>query len=73
MDSLVKAKVNAFNLGKAEIDAINKGKTGSLAVRDLDDLIAPADVVASEFMETLAVIVPRYRPAPLPADALVGT
>ena len=74
MDSLVKAKVNAFNLGKAEIDSINKGKTGSLMVRDLEDLIPPADIVDSEFMETLAVILPKYRDwQPIPADNLVGT
>lgn len=60
-DNLVKAKMNAFYQSKAELDSFNKVKTGSLVVRDLSDLLDGVDLVAgSEFMQTLAVIVPKY-------------
>lgn len=59
-DQLVKSKMNAFYQAKGEIDAINKSKTGSLLSRDLTASLEGKDLVAgSEFMETLAVIVPR--------------
>lgn len=60
-DNLVKAKMNAFYQNKSELDSLNKSKTGSLMVRDLTELLDGVDLVAgSEFMQTLAVIVPKY-------------
>jgi len=59
LDNLVKAKMTLFSQSKAEIDAVQRGKSGSLAVRDLSDLINDKDLVDSEFMETMAVVVPR--------------
>lgn len=59
-DNLVKAKMNAFYQGKSELDSVNKSKTGSLVVRDLSELLDGVDMVAgSEFMQTLAVVVPK--------------
>jgi len=62
MDGLIKSKMNAFYAAKGELDTFQKGKTGSLVIRDLSDLMATEhldEVAGSEFMETLAVVVPR--------------
>lgn len=62
MDNLVKAKMNAFYQAKGEIDAQVKSKSGSLAVRDLSDILSGLDATAgSEFMETLAMVIPKYQ------------
>lgn len=59
-DQLVKSKMNAFYQTKGEMDAVSKSRTGSLLTRELGELLEGRDQVpGSEFMETLAVIVPK--------------
>ncbi|KAI3518085.1 hypothetical protein L1887_06467 [Cichorium endivia] len=45
---------------RSQLNAINKKQTGSLAVRDLSNLVKPEDILTSEHLVTLIAIVPKY-------------
>ncbi|XBI80450.1 hypothetical protein VPH35_089615 [Triticum aestivum] len=56
----MKVRVAEYGNVKSQLGAINRKQTGSLAVRDLSNLIKPDDMVTSEHLVTLLSIVPKY-------------
>ncbi|KAF6992526.1 hypothetical protein CFC21_009509 [Triticum aestivum] len=56
----MKVRVAEYGNVKSQLGAINRKQTGSLAVRDLSNLIKPEDMVTSEHLVTLLSIVPKY-------------
>ncbi|KAI8544069.1 hypothetical protein RHMOL_Rhmol08G0266700 [Rhododendron molle] len=56
----LKVRVAEYNNVRSQLNAINRKQGGSLAVRDLSNLVKPQDIVASEHLETLLAIVPKY-------------
>lgn len=56
----LKVRVSEYNNVRSQLNAINRKQTGSLAVRDLSNLVKPADVVASEHLTTLLAVVSKY-------------
>ncbi|XP_037467247.1 V-type proton ATPase subunit C-like [Triticum dicoccoides] len=58
--ALFQVRVAEYGNVKSQLGAINRKQTGSLAVRDLSNLIKPEDMVTSEHLVTLLSIVPKY-------------
>ncbi|KAL2515026.1 V-type proton ATPase subunit C [Forsythia ovata] len=56
----LKVRVAEYNNLRSQINAINRKQAGSLAVRDLSNLVKPNDVITSGHLTTLIVIVPNY-------------
>nr|VDD59018.1 unnamed protein product [Brassica oleracea] len=56
----LKVRVAEYNNVRGQLNAINRKQSGSLAVRDLSSLVKPEDIVASEHLETLLAVVPKY-------------
>ncbi|VAH11726.1 unnamed protein product [Triticum turgidum subsp. durum] len=56
----LQVRVAEYGNVKSQLGAINRKQTGSLAVRDLSNLIKPEDMVTSEHLVTLLSIVPKY-------------
>lgn len=56
----LKVRVSEFNQQKSQLSQIARQQTGSLAVRDLSALVSKQDVVNSENLITLFVVVPRH-------------
>ncbi|KAL5701209.1 hypothetical protein ACHQM5_026571 [Ranunculus cassubicifolius] len=56
----LKVRVAEYNNVRSQLNAINRKQSGSLAVRDLSNLVKPEDVVASEHLVTLLAVVPKY-------------
>lgn len=56
----LKVRVAEHNNVRSQLNAINRKQTGSLAVRDLSNLVKPEDIVTSEHLTTLLAIVPKY-------------
>ncbi|KAE9467617.1 hypothetical protein C3L33_00490, partial [Rhododendron williamsianum] len=56
----VLVRVAEYNNVRSQLNAINRKQGGSLAVRDLSNLVKPQDIVTSEHLETLLAIVPKY-------------
>ncbi|XBJ13211.1 hypothetical protein VPH35_017599 [Triticum aestivum] len=56
----MKVRVAEYGNVKSQLGTINRKQTGSLAVRDLSNLIKPEDMVTSEHLVTLLSIVPKY-------------
>ncbi|KAM0908745.1 hypothetical protein ACQ4PT_015232 [Festuca glaucescens] len=56
----MKVRVAEYSNVKSQLGAINRKQTGSLAVRDLSNLIKPEDMVTTEHLVTLLSIVPKY-------------
>ncbi|KAF3606628.1 hypothetical protein DY000_02045097 [Brassica cretica] len=59
-DDLLKVRVAEYNNVRGQLNAINRKQSGSLAVRDLSNLVKPEDVVTSEHLLTLLAVVPKY-------------
>ncbi|KAF3588743.1 hypothetical protein F2Q69_00026482 [Brassica cretica] len=59
-DDLLKVRVAEYNNVRGQLNAINRKQSGSLAVRDLSNLVKPEDVVTSEYLLTLLAVVPKY-------------
>ncbi|RZB61099.1 V-type proton ATPase subunit C isoform B [Glycine soja] len=57
---LCQVRVSEYNNIRSQLNAINRKQTGSLAVRDLSDLVKPEDIITSENLTTLLAIVPKY-------------
>ncbi|KAF2589096.1 hypothetical protein F2Q70_00040020 [Brassica cretica] len=53
-------RVAEYNNVRGQLNAINRKQSGSLAVRDLSNLVKPEDIVASEHLVTLLAVVPKY-------------
>ncbi|XP_030461844.1 V-type proton ATPase subunit C [Syzygium oleosum] len=56
----LKVRVAEHNTVRSQLNAINRKQSGSLAVRDLSNLVKPEDIVMSENLITLLAIVPKY-------------
>ncbi|PHU26024.1 V-type proton ATPase subunit C [Capsicum chinense] len=56
----LKVRVSEYNNVRSQLNAINRKQTGSLAVRDLSNLVKPEDVVNSEHLATLLAVVSKY-------------
>ncbi|KAH0689960.1 hypothetical protein KY289_017318 [Solanum tuberosum] len=56
----LKVRVSEYNNVRSQLNAINRKQTGSLAVRDLSNLVKPTDVVTSEHLTTLLAVVSKY-------------
>lgn len=53
-------RVSEFNQQRSQLAQIARKQTGSLAVRDLGALVAEKDVVSTENLVTVFVVVPRH-------------
>uniref|UniRef100_A0A804NIZ3 V-type proton ATPase subunit C n=1 Tax=Zea mays TaxID=4577 RepID=A0A804NIZ3_MAIZE len=56
----MKVRAAEYNNVRSQLTAINRKQSGSLAVRDLSNLVKPEDMVCSEHLVTLLAIVPKY-------------
>ncbi|XP_039172359.1 V-type proton ATPase subunit C [Eucalyptus grandis] len=56
----LKVRVAEYNNVRSQLNAINRKQSGSLAVRDLSNLVKPEDIVISENLTTLLAVVPKY-------------
>ncbi|KHG11234.1 V-type proton ATPase subunit C -like protein [Gossypium arboreum] len=56
----VPVRVAEYNNVRGQLNAINRKQSGSLAVRDLSNLVKPEDIITSEHLVTLLAVVPKY-------------
>ncbi|KAL2234481.1 UNVERIFIED_CONTAM: V-type proton ATPase subunit C [Sesamum indicum] len=56
----LKVRVAEYNNVRSQLNAINRKQAGSLAVRDLSNLVKPEDIISSEHLTTLVAIVSKY-------------
>ncbi|KAG2615027.1 hypothetical protein PVAP13_3NG026800 [Panicum virgatum] len=56
----MKVRAAEYNNVRSQLSAINRKQSGSLAVRDLSNLVKPEDMITSEHLVTLLAIVPKY-------------
>ncbi|KAA8540636.1 hypothetical protein F0562_024445 [Nyssa sinensis] len=56
----LKVRVAEYNIVRSQLNAINRKQSGSLAVRDLSNLVKPQDMITSEHLTTLLAVVPKY-------------
>ncbi|KAG7985003.1 hypothetical protein I3843_03G002700 [Carya illinoinensis] len=55
-----KVRVAEYNTVRSQLNAITRKQSGSLAVRDLSNLVKPEDIITSEHLVTVLAIVPKY-------------
>ncbi|KAL6545598.1 V-type proton ATPase subunit C [Orobanche gracilis] len=60
IDDDLKVRVAEYNNLRSQLNVINRKQGGSLAVRDLSNLVKPQDIVSSEHLTTLLAIVSKY-------------
>ncbi|KAK6920457.1 ATPase, V1 complex, subunit C [Dillenia turbinata] len=56
----LKVRVAEYNNVRSQLNTINRKQSGSLAVRDLSNLVKQEDIVTSEHLVTLLAVVPKY-------------
>ncbi|KAF5748667.1 V-type proton ATPase subunit C [Tripterygium wilfordii] len=56
----LKVRVSEYSNVRSQLNAINRKQSGSLAVRDLSNLVKPEDIITSEHLVTLLAVVPKY-------------
>lgn len=56
----LKVRVSEYNNVKSQLSAINRKQSGSMAVRDLSNLVKAEDIITSEHLTTLLVVVTKY-------------
>ncbi|KAK4779132.1 hypothetical protein SAY86_006660 [Trapa natans] len=56
----LKVRAAEYNNVRSQLNAINRKQSGSLAVRDLSNLVKPEDIVQSENLMTILAIIPKY-------------
>ncbi|GFP82425.1 v-type proton ATPase subunit c [Phtheirospermum japonicum] len=56
----LKVRIAEYSNVRSQLNAINRKQGGSLAVRDLSNLVKPQDIVSSEHLTTLLAIVSKY-------------
>lgn len=56
----LKVRVAEYSNVRSQLNVINRKQSGSLAVRDLSNLVKPEDIVISEHLVTLLAVVPKY-------------
>ncbi|WFD32693.1 Vacuolar ATP synthase subunit C [Malassezia sp. CBS 17886] len=61
IDTMMKQKLNAYNVAKGQLQQLERKKNGNLSVRSLADVVQRDDIVDpnSDFLRTLLVVVPR--------------
>lgn len=52
-------RVSEYNQLKGQLGALNRKRAGNLAVRDLTSLVDKDDVISTENLTTLFVVVPK--------------
>jgi V-type H+-transporting ATPase subunit C len=57
---LVQVRVSEYNQLKGQVTQLNRKATGSLAVRELASVVDSADVVSTENLTTLFVVVNKH-------------
>ncbi|XP_019189452.1 PREDICTED: V-type proton ATPase subunit C-like [Ipomoea nil] len=56
----LKVRVAEYSNVRSQLNAINRKQTGSLAVRDLSNLVKPEDLITSEHLTTLLAVVSKF-------------
>ncbi|KAL3617603.1 V-type proton ATPase subunit C [Castilleja foliolosa] len=56
----LKVRISEYSNVRSQLNAINRKQGGSLAVRDLSNLVKPQDIVSTEHLTTLLAIVSKY-------------
>ncbi|XP_077212169.1 vacuolar ATP synthase subunit C (VATC) / V-ATPase C subunit / vacuolar proton pump C subunit (DET3) [Tasmannia lanceolata] len=56
----LKVRVAEYNNVRSQLNAINRKQSGSLAVRDLSNIVKPEDIIMSEHLVTLLAVVLKY-------------
>ncbi|XAR67855.1 hypothetical protein NMG60_11002782 [Bertholletia excelsa] len=56
----LKVRGAEYNNVRSQLNAINRKQSGSLAVRDLSNLVKPQDIITSEHLATLLAVIPKY-------------
>ena len=60
LEDELKVKLAEYNVVKGQLGALSRKQGGSLAVRDLSDVVQQTRMVESENMTTLLVAVPKH-------------
>ncbi|CAA6660016.1 unnamed protein product [Spirodela intermedia] len=56
----MKVRAAEYNNVRSQLNAINRKQSGSLAVRDVSNLVKPEDIITSEHLVTLLAVVSKY-------------
>ncbi|KAG1367571.1 putative B3 domain-containing protein LFL1 [Cocos nucifera] len=56
----MKVRAAEYNNIRGQLNIINRKQSGSLAVRDLSNLVKPEDIITSEHLVTLLAVVSKY-------------
>ncbi|KMZ64235.1 V-type proton ATPase subunit C [Zostera marina] len=56
----MKVRAAEYNNVRSQLNAINRKQGGSLAVRDISNLVKPEDIITSEHLVTLVAVIPIY-------------
>ncbi|EFJ05989.1 hypothetical protein SELMODRAFT_111716 [Selaginella moellendorffii] len=56
----LKIRVAEYTNVKTQLSAINRRQTGSMAARDISNLVKPSDVISTEHLVTLVVVVSKF-------------
>lgn len=56
----MKVRAAEYNNVRSQLNTINRKQAGSLAVRDLSNLVKPEDIISSEHLTTLLAVVSKY-------------
>ena len=59
-NSYVQVRVSEYNQLKGQVNQQNRKATGSLAVRDLSGLVSSKDIISTENLVTLFVVVSKH-------------
>lgn len=60
LEDALKVRVSEYNNVKSQLNAINRKQSGSMAVRDLSNLVKAEDIISSEHLTTLLAVVSKY-------------
>nr|ADE77882.1 unknown [Picea sitchensis] len=60
LEDALKVRVAEYNNVKSQLNAINRKQSGSMAVRDLSNLVRAEDIISSEHLTTLLAVVSKY-------------
>ncbi|KAL7152746.1 hypothetical protein ABFS83_04G118900 [Erythranthe nasuta] len=56
----LKVRVAEYGNVRSQLNAISRKQAGSLAVRDLSNMVKPQDIITTEHLTTLLAVVPSY-------------
>lgn len=60
LDEEIRAKISEYTTINHAVNAEERKISGNLQTRDLSDVVKPENIVDSEYMETLFVVVPKF-------------